>query len=125
MILITSERNKIHSATKEVNPDLREPGMVTDACWTDYNGDNWPDLLLIGEWMPIRLFENRRGKLVEVKDSGLEETQGLWAKILAEDFDKDGDTDFVVGNMGTNVHGKPLQKNPSPYTTTILTEMDA
>jgi hypothetical protein len=57
--------------TPEVNPDLRLTGIVTDAVWTDINNDQWPDLMVVGEWMPIRLFENRNGKLIEVKNATL------------------------------------------------------
>jgi len=86
-------------------PDLSRPGMVTDARWTDVNGDGWPDLLVVGDWMPVRLWLNQRGRLTEVSpsDTGLAESSGLWTRILAHDLDRDGDEDFVLGNWGTNV----------------------
>jgi len=90
-------------ATKEINPDLREVGMVTDALWNDFNNDGWLDLIVVGEWMPIRLFENKKGKLIEVKSKELEESSGLWNRVAAADLDHDGDLDFVVGNAGTNL----------------------
>lgn len=93
-------------ATKEVNPDLREPGMVTDALWTDFNNDTWPDLILVGEWMPIRIFENRKGKLIEVKNETLKNTTGLWSRISQADLDADGDLDYVIGNAGQNLPWK-------------------
>ena len=98
-----SRKVKFTVVTKDVNPDLREPGMVTDALWTDFNGDKWPDLLIVGEWMPVRLFENRKGKLVEVQNPSLVNTWGLWKKIAPFDFDGDGDVDYVLGNAGSNL----------------------
>jgi hypothetical protein len=94
---------KFSVATQEVNPSLREPGMVTDALWTDFNNDSWPDLLVVGEWMPVRLFENKQGKLVEVKHNTLQSSAGLWSRIVAADMDRDGDQDYVLGNAGTNL----------------------
>jgi hypothetical protein len=103
---------KFTVATKEVNPDLRKPGMVTDAVWTDFNGDSWPDLLIVGEWMPIRLFKNQNGKLVEVQTQSLKKTAGLWNRIASFDFDKDGDMDYVLGNAGNNLPWKVSGQQP-------------
>ncbi len=99
----TTGEIKFVVATKEINPDLREVGMVTDALWNDFNNDGWLDLIVVGEWMPIRLFENEKGKLIEVKSKELEESSGLWNRVVAADLDSDGDLDFVVGNAGTNL----------------------
>lgn len=103
---------KFSVATREVNPALREPGMVTDALWSDFNNDTWPDLLLAGDWMPIRLFENRMGKLVEVKNEALRSTSGRWNRIAPFDLDGDGDTDYVAGNAGINFPYKASEKEP-------------
>ncbi|HYG17619.1 MAG TPA: VCBS repeat-containing protein [Ohtaekwangia sp.] len=99
-------------ATKEVNPDLREPGMVTDARWTDFNNDTWPDLIVVGEWMPVRIFENKKGKLFEVKHPSLDHTAGLWSRIDPFDFDGDGDTDYVLGNAGSNLPWRISKEEP-------------
>lgn len=103
---------KFTVATREVNPNLREPGMVTDALWTDFNNDTWPDLLIVGDWMPIRLFENKKGKLVEVQNDALQNTSGRWNKIVPFDFDADGDTDYVAGNSGSNFAYTVSRKEP-------------
>ena len=90
-------------ATNDLNPALREPGMVTDAAWEDVDKDGWPDLIVVGEWMAIQLYHNNKGKLEDITDDvGLEKTNGMWNKITAKDMDNDGDTDFVIGNMGLN-----------------------
>jgi hypothetical protein len=108
---------KFSVATKETNLDLREPGMVTDALWTDFNGDSWSDLIVVGEWMAIRFFKNNNGKLEELK--ALDNTSGLWTRITASDYDSDGDQDYIVGNAGQN-----LPWNISPNTPLTLYATD-
>jgi hypothetical protein len=97
--------------TKQMASDLVSPGMVTDALWTDVNNDTWPDLIMVGEWMPVRIFQNEQGHSFKETTAslGLEGTHGWWNKIFAADVDHDGDTDFLAGNAGLN-----LQLTTSP-----------
>lgn len=109
-----SENGKIRFtvATQEVNPKLKNPGIITDALWLDINGDQWLDLVLAGEWMPIVVFLNERGVLREVEDPALASNSGLWSSLLAADFDNDGDVDLVAGNAGLNLPWKPTPDAP-------------
>ncbi|MCP9236207.1 FG-GAP-like repeat-containing protein [Lewinella sp. JB7] len=89
--------------TARVCPGLQFPGMVTSALWTDYNNDHLPDLIVVGEFMRIRVFRNDGARLTEVTDQfGLSQSSGMWNSLTAGDFDHDGDTDYVVGNIGRN-----------------------
>jgi hypothetical protein len=77
--------------------------MVTDALWTDVSGDGRLDLVVVGEWMPIAAFRNTDGgRLQRMELRGLEKSHGWWNRIIAGDFNGDGRTDFVVGNLGLN-----------------------
>ena len=92
---------------------LNRPGMVSDACWIDLNKDGWPDLVVVGSFMPITIFENRQGQLIDQTAAyGLSRSQGWWTCILAGDFDHDGNTDLVVGNLGTNTQFKASDNEP-------------
>ena len=42
-------------------PSLQHAGMITSAMWTDLNKDQFPDLLVAGEWMPVKVFINKGG----------------------------------------------------------------
>jgi hypothetical protein len=90
-------------ATAEIAPALSQIGMVTDASWTDYDQDGWVDLIVVGEWMPITILRNNRGSFEDItKKLDLEASNGWWFSIAEGDFDKDGDPDFVLGNLGLN-----------------------
>ncbi len=104
---------KLVVATKEVNPDLRELGAVRDALWADINKDGWLDLIVVGHWMPIRIFyNNTKGKLIESKNETLSKSGGLWNRVIASDIDSDGDIDFVLGNEGLNLPWKASDVHP-------------
>ena len=93
---------------KQLAPELQTAGMVTNAIWSDIDNDGDADLIVIGDWMPIQMYQNDKGKLSLI-DNDLSEKTGFWQGILANDFDRDGDEDFVVGNIGLNTKFK---KNP-------------
>lgn len=89
--------------TDEKAPGLKNIGMVSDALWTDYNGDNQMDLMLVGEWMPITLLTNKNGTFQNITNEvGFNDTEGWWNCIVQGDFDQDGDMDYVAGNFGLN-----------------------
>lgn len=88
-------------------------GMVTDACFADINKDNKADLIIVGEWMPVSVFINSGGKFVNKTDEyGLTNSQGWWNCIEKSQVDEDGDTDFILGNLGLNYKYKANPKKP-------------
>ncbi len=95
------------------NPDLRTVGMVSDALFTDYDNDKDLDLLVVGEWMQPTFFENKDGAFTKAQEiKGLEHSSGWWFSATAGDFDKDGDIDYVLGNLGRNNKFQPSAKKP-------------
>jgi hypothetical protein len=103
--LLVNEKGRFTDATKALAPDLVNPGLITSAIWADMDGDKVFDLVLGGEYMPISIFTNKRGKLspIKVADNGLEGENGWWHSLAAHDFDNDGDMDLIAGNHGLNV----------------------
>jgi len=89
--------------TAKLAPELKKIGLVTSAKWMDYDNDGWTDLIVVGEWMPIKVFKNKKGVFEDATSSlDLDDTVGWWFNIESNDFDKDGDLDLVIGNLGLN-----------------------
>ncbi len=89
--------------TSEKASGFKDLGLVTDAVWTDIDNDGQTDLIAVGEWMPITVFHNDNGTFENVtKKLNLDHSNGWWFSINQGDFDKDGDMDYVIGNLGLN-----------------------
>jgi hypothetical protein len=112
--ILQLQGNKYVDITEQVNADLKKPGIVKDAVWTDINGDDAQDLVIVGEWMPVRAFINDgTGQLEEQSQAlGLTDTEGWWYTVRAADFDGDGREDLMVGNVGLNTKFSASPKKP-------------
>jgi len=94
---------------EDAAPGLEEIGLVCEAIWTDFDNDDWMDLVVVGEWMPVQFFKNDNGTLSR-QATALEELKGFWNSVVGADFDKDGDTDYIAGNLGLNTLNKPSKE---------------
>ncbi|WP_335682118.1 VCBS repeat-containing protein [Polaribacter sp. SA4-12] len=95
---------KFEFFSDEFAKPFNDLGMATSAIITDYNNDNWLDIIVVGEWMPIKVFKNNKNGFSDVSNElGLDKnTTGWWWSINEGDFDNDGDTDYILGNNGLN-----------------------
>lgn len=111
--LLENRAGQFVDVTEEMAPDLAKIGMVTDAQWHDLEQDGKAELMLVGEWMPITIFQWRGNQYEEVSSSfSLDQTQGWWNTIEMADLDGDGDQDFVLGNLGLNYKFKASADKP-------------
>lgn len=104
---------KFTDITSEFAPILKNIGMITDAIWTDFDNSGSPDLILVGEFMPITFLKNKSKKLEKVTNSGVQNLLGLWNSLNGADFDGDGDIDYIVGNVGKNGLFQGTEKYPA------------
>ena len=87
--------------------------MVTDAVFADINNDKQQDLIVAGEWMPVKVFINQNGKFTDASAKYIQfASNGWWNKILTADFNHDGYTDIVLGNVGLNTQFKASKREP-------------
>ncbi|AHG93778.1 ASPIC/UnbV domain protein (plasmid) [Gemmatirosa kalamazoonensis] len=102
--------------TRQLAPALERVGMVTSAAWADVDGDGVPDLVVVGEWMPVTVFRQDRagGRFVDrTRESGLAGTAGWWSSVTAVDVTGDGRPDLVLGNLGRNAYVKASADEPA------------
>ena len=106
-----------------IAPGLQQIGMVTDAAWTDMNNDKRPDLLVIGEYMPLHVYLNQKGgAFADVTNKYVKNPEnGLWSKMAVADFDHDGDMDIILGNFGLN---SPLKASPQEPLRLVYKDFD-
>jgi hypothetical protein len=111
-LLENNGKGQFKNINKEKAPALEQVGMVTDARWFDIDGDADLDLILVGDWMPIKVFENDKGNLVYKENWAPKNTAGFWNCLEIADLDADGDMDLVLGNHGNNTRFKASSASP-------------
>ncbi len=110
--LLENTKGKFTNVTSLKAPELINGGMITDALWTDFNNDHQIDLIVVGEFMAVEFYKNEGGRFSKIKNSGVGQFTGWWNSIVGGDFDQDGDTDYMVGNLGLNNYYNASQSQP-------------
>ncbi len=101
LILLNNTQGSFMLASSDWNLAFENSGLIEDILLTDFDGNEYPDLVAVGHFMPVTIFLND-GQGLRKSGAGLENTFGWWNCIRSEDFDKDGDIDLIVGNWGLN-----------------------
>lgn len=114
MLLINDGKGNFKNEISTYAPSLQQSGMICDAAAVDVNNDGRQDLVVAGEWMPVKIFTNQNGKLVDESVRWLSKPSGgWWNSILEADFDNDNDVDFVLGNYGLNTQYRVSETQPA------------
>ncbi len=121
--LLENKGGRFESVAKTKAPALSGIGMVTDARWLDVDGDGWKDLVVAGEFMAVEVFLNNQGKKLDrATDRFFDRPlHGMWTRMIAHDFDNDGDEDLILGNFGLN---SQLRAGPEEPVTLVFKDFD-
>ena len=87
-------------------------GNIKKAIAFDINQDKLNDLILVGEWMPVRILKAQINKKFFVED--IPNSSGLWQTISIDS--QNSETRILLGNLGINSRfQKEIDSNPSNY----------
>ncbi|NOT37764.1 MAG: VCBS repeat-containing protein [Saprospiraceae bacterium] len=102
--ILRNDNGKFTDVSAEIAPALNKLGLVTDALITDLNADKKPDIVIVGEWMPITFLVQKDGKYIKDSTSYKIDVPhtGWWNRISEADVNGDGVNDLIVGNLGLN-----------------------
>lgn len=112
-ILINDGKGHFSEGTASVCPSLQTGSLISDAVFTDLNQDQYPDLVTVGEWSPIKVYLNNKGVLEDATQSYLPfAANGWWNCVTSADLDGDGFEDLIAGNQGWNNQFRASEKEP-------------
>ena len=105
--LLQNDGGTFRDVTATVCPELAKTGMVTAGLWTDFDNDGQVDLIVTGEWMPIRFYRNESGKLKPWDaDAG---------KALAVSSPKERDSSVPSGQFSESASSPSRPQGNSPF----------
>ena len=112
-ILLNDGKGNFSDQTEKICSELSTIGMVTDAAWVDLDKDGNKELIVVGEWMPVTVFKNENGKLINKSSQFFDQSfSGWWNTISVGDFNSDEKPDLIIGNMGLNTQFNATENEP-------------
>ncbi|PZX57872.1 VCBS repeat protein [Algoriphagus chordae] len=113
-IWINDGNGNFSDQTKQLAPTFVNLGMLTDAGIADLDQNGKPELIVLGEAMPIQIFSFRDNQWIETTLEFFEKHEfGFWNDLTLADWDGDGKVEILAGNLGTNSQIKASSSEPA------------
>ena len=107
--ILRNDNGVFKDVTSQLAPFLKNMGMVCDAVISDTDKDGYPEIAMVGEWMPFTILQNNKGRFTLKQQQN---TEGWWNTIEVADLNGDGYNDFLLGNEGLNTFYKASANQP-------------
>jgi hypothetical protein len=113
-LLVNDGRGTFRDQTAQLAPALQRPGLVTDAAAVDLDGDRRPELVVVGEWMPVQVWGQTGTQWTDQTTRFLAKPyRGWWNRLLVTDLNGDNRPDLVVANHGLNSQCRASETEPA------------
>ena len=111
-ILMNNGQGEFTDVTTQLAPDLIGVGMINDATFSDIDGEEGKELIVVGEFMNVHIFKWRNGRFINQNNTLLSEQSGWHNKVHVVDLNNDGLKDILIGNHGLNSRFKASKESP-------------
>jgi hypothetical protein len=111
-LLLNDGRGQFKEATATYFGEGFQPGMIKKARWADLNQDGKMELVLVGEWMNIQVYNQNSEGNFELSEEKSIQIPGIYSGLEVLDLDGNGMKDLVLGNLGLNSKLKASPEKP-------------
>lgn len=110
-LLINNRQNGFSDQTEKYF-GTHNLGMIRDAKFTDLYNNGETQLIIVGHWMPVTIYQLEHDKFKNLKINAFKDSDGLYNTIELLDLENNGKLDMLIGNFGTNTKLQASKNEP-------------